>query len=108
MSEYWPPPRHLTEGAISMRSAVAAECVFLFVVLPTLLALIPNVVPGIPLLWLVAVYCVFTLKRDGDFDIAALWKWRGLRGELPAIAALFGAATLIIGLLVRHYRPAAL
>jgi len=54
-----------------MGSVVAAECVFLFIVLPTLLSLIPNVVPGIPLLWLVAVYCVLVLKRDrGGVEVA--------------------------------------
>lgn len=61
--------------------------------------------PPLPLLWIVAVYCLTVLLRDPAFDRRQLWNAAPLRRQLPQILTLFVIGTVIVTILVRVYAP---
>jgi membrane protease YdiL (CAAX protease family) len=59
----------------------------------------------LPLLWLVAGYAWWQLRRDPSFDRAQLWNSAPLSSQLPAILAIFGIVALLLWAGVHWFMP---
>jgi len=70
----------------------ALELILFFGVVPYLYRPYVNVVPPIPLLFLVFGFCLIVLRRDRSFDRRRLWNRGGVRGQLKPILLHFAAA----------------
>ena len=64
-----------------------------------------NSLPPLPVLWVVAFYCLVVLLRDPDFDRRQLWNGAALRAQLPQILGLFAAGVIVVAALVHQYAP---
>jgi hypothetical protein len=84
----------------------ALEFLLIFVGLPLGYRFSPVRVPALPLLWLVAGYALWQLRRDPRFDRSKLWNSRPLTQQLGGILAIFAVAALALWLGVREFVPA--
>jgi hypothetical protein len=87
------------------RTLLSLEFLLLFAIVPLFLVTHRPVVPPIPLLWLVAGYCLLVLWRDPDYPRAQLWNMAALRGQLRSILLLFALGAVLIALLVWKFAP---
>jgi len=71
---------------------LALELAVLFILTPLALLFLPRVFPPLPLLWIVAAYCLVVLRRDPGFDRSQLWNPAPIRANLLSI--LLGAAVV--------------
>lgn len=89
-----------------MPSAVLiAEFVVLFVALPLAYRFSPWPIPALPVLWMVAFYCYWQLRRDPTFSVTSLWNSQPVAGQLRSILTCFlvGAVLLYAG--VKLFAP---
>lgn len=88
------------------RLFLLSEFLALFIGLPLALFFgLATSLPPLPILWVVAAYCLVVLLRDPTFDRRQLWNASPLRQQLPQILALFAAGVAIVAILVRQYAP---
>jgi membrane protease YdiL (CAAX protease family) len=87
------------------RLALLLEFTLLFVILPLGYRFSPVRIPALPLLWVVAGYAWWQLRRDPDFNRAQLWNAGQLPGRLVSIFIIFALVALAIWLGVRHFTP---
>jgi uncharacterized protein len=78
------------------------EFLVLFAALPTLLYLGRFRPPPLPLLWVVTVYCLWVLWRNGKLDVVRLAP-AGLLHQLPSILPLFLLFTVLVTGVVHRY-----
>ncbi len=71
------------------RGALVFELILLFVGLPLGYRFSPVRLPALPVLWFVAGYAWWQLRRDSSFDRRRLWKMVPLRSQLGSIVPLF-------------------
>lgn len=90
------------------RRSLLIELLLLFVAVPVALFLLPPLLPPMPLLWGLAIYCTIALRRDTQFDRSQLWRHAPLAASLPSILALFLPSALLLTFLVWKFMPAAL
>ena len=96
----------LEDVARHSRLFLLSEFLLLFIGLPLALFFgLASHLPPLPVLWLVAAYCLVVLLRDPAFDRRQLWNAAPLRRELPQILALFAAGVVVVATLVRLYAP---
>jgi membrane protease YdiL (CAAX protease family) len=95
--------------AASRRLFLATEFLLLFIGVPVALFFhLAGSFPPLPLLWVVAAYCLTVLLRDPSFNRSRLWNPAPLRSQLPQLLALFATVALIVTLLIRLYAPSLL
>jgi uncharacterized protein len=83
-----------------------SEFLLLFLGLPIALYFhLANGLPPLPILWVVAAWCLAILLRDPTFDRRQLWNAGPLREQLPQILGLFLAGATVVTVLVREYAP---
>jgi membrane protease YdiL (CAAX protease family) len=88
------------------RFFLASEFLLLFLGLPIALYFhLSTGLPPLPILWVVATWCLAILLRDPTFDRRQLWNTGPLRQQLPQIFGLFAAGAAIMTVLVRQYAP---
>jgi len=85
----------------------ALEFAGLFFVLPSLIAWAGPRVPALPVLWAISLMCLFSLRRDPDFDRQRLRLWDAARlsQSLKSILVPFCAAAAVLFLALRHWAP---
>jgi hypothetical protein len=83
------------------------EFLILFVVLPAAFYFGKFRVPALPVLWIVASYCVWVLSRNGRLSEVALVP-AGLAGQVPSILAVFLPFAALVTCFVYRYAPDAL
>ena len=81
------------------------EFVGLFVALPLIYRFWPRLIPALPVLWVVAAYCLWQMRRDPTFSRALLWDAGALPAQLPQMLALFVLGAAVIGVGVRVLAP---
>ncbi len=89
-------------------SALGLEFVVLFVALPVGFRLSPWPLPALPVLWLAAFYCWWTMRKDPAFSTGTLWSHHGLAANLPSILGLFLTVAAGLWLAVRLIAPESL
>jgi len=89
-------------------AALMPEFLLLFVAMPLAYRFAPLPIPALPVLWAVALYCYWQLRRDTTFDRSRLWNPRPFAAQFFSISAIFlvGAVLLYSG--VRLFAPALL
>jgi membrane protease YdiL (CAAX protease family) len=96
----------LDEVARRSRAFLLSEFLTLFIGVPLALFFgLATSLPPLPILWVVAAYCLIVLLRDPAFDRRQLWNPAPLGRQLPQILALFAAGVAIVAILVRQYAP---
>lgn len=89
-------PREAAPDVPPLRTSrifLASEWAVLFVGLPLVLGLrLVRHVPPMPILWVVAAYCLVALLRDPTFERRRLWNAAPLRRELVPVLGLFAVA----------------
>lgn len=87
------------------RVARWAECVALFVVAPTLLAVFMR--PGLvfPAIWTLGLLCLIVLVFDPTFARAQLWNARGAAGGLRVVLARFAVCAPLLTALLWLIEP---
>lgn len=85
--------------------ALAFEFLLLFVIAPPLFAFTRHRIPAIPVLWLLAVWCLYALWHDPQFDRRRLWNAAGFGRNAMGIATLFAIILMIGIVLVRRFAP---
>lgn len=85
---------------MNRRVWLLAELVGLFGVLPVAVLLWPGRKPVLPAIGLLAIAALLLLLRDPTFDRRRLWRWRRVRGELPAMFGRLALAGLGMASLV--------
>jgi hypothetical protein len=81
------------------------ELLAIFVGLPLGYRFSPVRIPALPLLWLVAGYAWWQLRRDKSFDHGRLWKPGPLGGQLASILPIFAAVAVLLWVEVRWLAP---
>jgi membrane protease YdiL (CAAX protease family) len=81
------------------------EMLVIFVGLPLGFRYSPVRVPALPLLWLVAAYAWWMLKRDGRFDMGRLWNPAPLVGQMPSILLVFAVSAGLLWFGVHRFAP---
>jgi uncharacterized protein len=81
--------RDIPFAPVRSKPFLAVEFLALFVAIPLALALDKPIVPPIPLLWMVGIYCLVVLYRDPSYPCAQLWNPRALRRQVGPILLLF-------------------
>ncbi|MGC2299467.1 MAG: CPBP family glutamic-type intramembrane protease [Acidobacteriaceae bacterium] len=95
-----------TASSAPARLLLLSEFLLLFIGIPLALFFrLASKLPPLPVLWLVAVFCFWTLWRDPTFDRRQLWNAAPLRQQLPQILALFFAGVAVVTILVHQYAP---
>ena len=87
------------------RSALLLEFLLLFVILPLGYRFSPVRIPALPLLWVVAEYAWWQLRRDPDFNSAKLWNAGELPSRLGSILVIFAVVALAVWFAVRRITP---
>jgi uncharacterized protein len=102
-----PPASATTSSASAARRLfLLSEFLLLFIGLPLALFYgLASTLPPLPILWVVAAYCLIILLRDPTFDRRQLWNAAPLRHQLPQVLALFLTGAALVALLVRLYAP---
>lgn len=96
----------LEDVAQRSRLFLASEFLLLFIGVPVSLFFgLASKLPPLPILWVVAGYCLFVLLRDPSFDRHRLWNSASLWKQLPQILALFIAGVAVVSILVHQYAP---
>ena len=72
------------------------ELLALFVGLPLAYRFSPWRIPALPLLWLVAGYAWWVLRRDAGFDTAKLWNPAPLAAALPGMLGAFAVVAALL------------
>src|SRR5579859_271186 len=90
------------------RAALITESFLLFVALPLAYRFAPGPVPALPVLWAVALYSYWQLRRDATFDRSRLWNSKPFMGQLLSILAMFLVVALLIYAGVRVFAPSLL
>lgn len=93
---------------MTRKSFLIVEFLVLFVLIPLYLFLHKPSVPPIPLLWLLALYCLLVLLRDPGFDRSQLWNPSPLYGQLRSILVLFALGVVVLGGAVYALAPSLL
>ena len=76
--------------------ALILEFILLFVALPLAYRFSPWPIPALPLLWFVALYCYWQLRRDPTFPASQLWNPQPLPSQLRSIFILFGIVAIAL------------
>ncbi len=86
-------------------AALMPEFLLLFVAMPLAYRFAPWPIPALPVLWAVALYCYWQLRRDITFDRSRLWNPHPFAAQFVSIISLFlgGAVLLYSG--VRLFAP---
>ena len=89
------------------RLRLAVEFAALFVGLPVAfyLWLQPRNIPVIPVLVLVALFCLLTLLRSPDFDRHCLWNAAAVRGQLRRIFTVYVSVVLLLTAFIAAAAP---
>lgn len=87
------------------RTLLAVEFIAIFIGIPLALVFDKPVIPPIPLLWLMAVYCLVALYRDPEFRRSQLWNPRPLQSQLASIFLLFAAGIALMCWLMHELAP---
>lgn len=96
----------LPASSNARRLFLAAEFLLLFLGVPVALYFhLADGVPPLPILWVIAAWCLAVLLRDPTFDRRRLWNTGPLREQLPQILGLFLIGAAIVTVLVRQYAP---
>ncbi len=96
----------LEDVAQHSRLFLASEFLALFIGIPLALFFgLASKLPPLPILWVIAAYCLVVLLRDPSFDRRQLWNAAPLWRQLPQIFALFIAGVAVVSLLVHQYAP---
>ena len=82
------------------RPALVVEFLLLFVVLPLSYRFSPRPLPALPVLWVVALYCYWQLRRDPAFSRDLLWNPQAAPAQLPSILVCFLACAALVWLAV--------
>jgi CAAX protease family protein len=72
------------------------ELLLLFVIVPVIVSVAPGRVPGLPLLWVATVYCLWILGHDGGFDRGSFRRLCHIRRLLPRMLIMFVAASVTL------------
>jgi hypothetical protein len=84
---------------------LALEFFILFFVAPTLFTMRRHRLPAIPMLWVMAAYCLIVLLRNPQFDAQRLWQTGNVGAYAPGILGLFALVLAIgIALVLRYDR----
>ena len=75
---------------------LVTELLLLFVGLPLAYRFSPWRIPALPLLWMVAGYAWWMLRRDAGFDGARLWNPAPLAAALPGILSIFAGIAVLL------------
>lgn len=86
------------------KHARLAECSALYILLPGLLCLIPQL-PALPVLWLVALACGRWLWQDSSFDRSRLWRGASLSRTARFLVLHFAIGALSLSLLTATVDP---
>jgi membrane protease YdiL (CAAX protease family) len=84
-------------------AALITEFLVLFVAMPLAYRFAPWTVPALPVLWVVALYCYWQLRRDATFDRSRLWNPRPFAAQFVSIIVLFLTGALLLYLGVRLF-----
>jgi len=96
----------LEDVAQRSRLFLATEFLLLFIGIPAALFFgLASSLPPLPILWIVAGYCLTVLLRDPSFERRQLWNAAPLAKQLPQILALFIAGVTVVSVLVHQYAP---
>jgi len=87
------------------RFALIAEFLVLFVGLPLAYRFSPVRIPALPLLWVVAFYCYWVLRRDPAFVLSRLWNAAAIGPNLLSVLTIFVVLGGLIVLGVRLFAP---
>jgi membrane protease YdiL (CAAX protease family) len=87
------------------RTALVMEFLLLFVALPLGYRFSPRPIPALPVLWVVALYCYWQLRRDPAFSPALLWNPQPAAAQLPSILLCFLVCAAMVWLAVRLVAP---
>ena len=102
------PLRHA--GRVKDASAIPAsglilELVAIFVAMPLAYRFSPVRIPALPLLWLVAGYAWWQLRRDSSFDQHKLWNPGPLTSQLPSILLFVVLVAILLWAGVHWFAP---
>lgn len=75
------------------------EFIFIFLLLPLLLFL-SNSIPVLPILWIVALWCFFILKKEGNFPNEKFISFKGVKKTFLTIFSQFMIITIILVLFI--------
>lgn len=84
---------------------LVVELLVIYIGLPLGYRFSPWRIPALPLLWLVAGYAWWMLRRDAGFDAGKLWNAGPLWRSLPGILAPFAIAAVLLWVGVRWFAP---
>jgi hypothetical protein len=87
------------------QAGLITEFLLLFVAMPLAYRFTPGPVPALPVLWAVALYCYWQLRRDATFDRLRLWNPRPLVAQLLSIFAMSLVGALLLYAGVRVFAP---
>jgi membrane protease YdiL (CAAX protease family) len=87
------------------RVLLAVEMVVLFVGLPLGYRFSPGRLPALPILWLVAAYGWWMLKRDGSFDMRRLWNAGPLGGQMAGMLLVFAVVAALLWVGTHWFEP---
>lgn len=82
------------------------EYVALFFILPGLIAVNPQFIPFLALLYSAAVICLALLLTDRTFDRGRLWNRAAVRPAMPGVLALWIVGVVVMTVLVSSLAPA--
>jgi membrane protease YdiL (CAAX protease family) len=82
-----------------------AEFLLLFVILPLAYRFSHWPIPALPLLWLVALYCYWQLRRDPTFLTSHLWNPQPLPSQLRSILICFAIVAITLYAGVKLFAP---
>ena len=86
-------------------AALIPEFLLLFVAMPLAYRFAPWPIPALPVLWVVALYCYWQLRRDVTFDRSRLWNPRPFAAQFVSILSVFLAGALFLYLGVTVFAP---
>jgi membrane protease YdiL (CAAX protease family) len=87
------------------KATLAIEFVVLFVGLPLAYRFLPIHVSPLPVLWMAAIYCCLTLRRDRSFSMTRLWDISSASGQLKSILLIFIIIATTLSIVVRWLAP---
>jgi membrane protease YdiL (CAAX protease family) len=88
------------------KAALTLEFLLIFVACPLAFRLLPAGTLPLPMLWAIAAYCLWILRRDAGFDRRRLWNAAPFCRALPPILLLFVPVAAAMALVVWRFLPA--
>lgn len=87
---------------------LAIEFITLFLLLPLAYRFSPVQLSPLPILWGVALYCYFQLRRTGGHSFSQVWNIAALPKQLPAILLPWLCFSILAGIAVWRLAPQSL